>query len=225
MRGRADACQGLSRCPSDAGNGIGQGAGEVPGRDGRLRTDGCQGLRRVDANVRILVRERRHERAYRRTCLRAQSAQGCVRHRPRPSSPRLSVPVSTTAESTLYRAPGRSRNQRRYAGRNVLMTKQFNQQRNGRRTNPPDDLKGPQIEIFIATVEETSQQRQRTPRPLDQGGFGHGPDLRVFGHQAICPVQHRQSSWKDPNPRPGAAEGMKAWFERLLVWAEPAGCR
>ena len=70
------------------------------------------------------------------------------------------------------------------------MTKQFNEQRNGRRTDPPDDLKSPQIQIFIATVEESSQQRQRTPRPFDQGGFGDCPDLRVFGHQAICPVQH-----------------------------------
>ena len=68
------------------------------------------------------------------------------------------------------------------------MTKQFNQQRNGRRTDPPDDLKRPQMQVFIATVEESSQQRQRTPRPLDQGGFGDCPDLRVFGHQAICPV-------------------------------------
>ena len=31
------------------------------------------------------------------------------------------------------------------------MTKQFNEQRNGRRTDPPDDLESPQIQIFIAT--------------------------------------------------------------------------
>ena len=70
------------------------------------------------------------------------------------------------------------------------MTKQFNEQRNGRRPDPPDDLKRPQIQIFIAAVEELSQQRQRTPCPFDQGGFGDCPDLRVFGHQAIRPVQH-----------------------------------
>ena len=51
--------------------------------------------------------------------------------------------------------------------------------------------KRPQIQIFIAAVEESSQQRQRTPRPFDQGGFGDCPDLRVFGHQAIRPVQDR----------------------------------
>ena len=59
-----------------------------------------------------------------------------------------------------------------------------------------DDLESLQIQAFIATVEESSQQGQRTPRPLDQGGFGGGPDLRVVGHHAICPVKHRRSSWK-----------------------------
>ena len=60
------------------------------------------------------------------------------------------------------------------------MPKQFHQQRNGRRTDPLDDFKSLQMQVFIATVEESSQQRQRTPRPLDQGGFGDRPDLRVL---------------------------------------------
>ena len=60
------------------------------------------------------------------------------------------------------------------------MPKQFHEQRNGRRTDPPDDFKGLPMEVFIAAVEESSQQRQRTPRPLDQGGFGNGPDLQVL---------------------------------------------
>ncbi len=71
------------------------------------------------------------------------------------------------------------------------MPKQVHQQRNGRRTDPPDDFKSLQMQVFIATVEESSQQRQRTPRPLDQGGFGGCPDLRVVGHHAICPVKHQ----------------------------------
>ena len=37
------------------------------------------------------------------------------------------------------------------------MTKHFYEQRNGRRTDPPDDLKSPLIQVFIATVEESSQ--------------------------------------------------------------------
>ncbi len=47
-----------------------------------------------------------------------------------------------------------------------------------------DDFKSLQMQVFIATVEESSQQRQRTPRPLDQGGFGVRPDLRVVGYYA-----------------------------------------
>ena len=70
------------------------------------------------------------------------------------------------------------------------MTKQLNEQRNGRRADAPDDFKRPQIQIFIATLEELSQHRQRTPRPFDQGRFGDCPDLRVSGHQAIRPIQH-----------------------------------
>ena len=80
------------------------------------------------------------------------------------------------------------------------MTEQFNEQRNGRRPDPPDDLERPQIQIFLATAEELSQQRQRTPRPFDQGGFGHCPDLRVFGRQATCPVRRGLSQcWYGQN--------------------------
>jgi hypothetical protein len=98
LRGRADACEGFTRRPSDAGNRIAQGSGEVLGRRARLRTDGGQGLRRVDADVWFLVRESLDESAYRRTgplpkAPRARAAS------PRPSNPRLSVPVSTPAES------------------------------------------------------------------------------------------------------------------------------
>ena len=70
------------------------------------------------------------------------------------------------------------------------MPKQFDQQRNGRWTDLPDDFKSLLMQVFIVTVEESSQQRQRTPRPLDQGGASDRPDLRVFGHHAIFPVNH-----------------------------------
>ena len=71
------------------------------------------------------------------------------------------------------------------------MTKQLDQQRNGRRTDLPDDFKSLLMQLFIVTVEESSQQRQRTPGPLDQFGFGTCADLRVLGHHAICPVTYR----------------------------------
>ena len=82
------------------------------------------------------------------------------------------------------------------------MPKQFNEQRNGRRTDPLDDFKSLQMQVFIATVEESSQQRQRTPRPLDQGGFGDRPDLRVFGHHGLTDFPSQspgRSSWLDSN--------------------------
>ena len=68
------------------------------------------------------------------------------------------------------------------------MTKQFDQQRNRGRTELPDDFKHVLMEVFIVTGEESSQQRQRPLRPLDQDGFGGCADLWVAGLQAICPV-------------------------------------
>ena len=60
---------------------------------------------------------------------------------------------------------------------------------------------------FIATAEESFQQRQRTPRSFDQGGFGHCPDLRVFGRQAICPVRRGLSEcWYGQNTEQRADE-------------------
>jgi hypothetical protein len=72
----------------------------------------------------------------------------------------------------------------------ALIPKQVRQQRNGGRTDPPDNLKSHQMKAFIVALKKSSQQRQRTPRPLDQVGFRFCPDLRVFGHQAIFPVTH-----------------------------------
>ena len=71
------------------------------------------------------------------------------------------------------------------------MPQQVHQQRNGRRTDPLDDFKSHHMQVFMLRVEESSQQRERTPRPLDQGGFGGCADLRVVGQQAICPVTYQ----------------------------------
>ena len=39
-------------------------------------------------------------------------------------------------------------------------------------------------------VEESSQQKERTPPQLDQGGFGVCADLWVVGQEATCPVTY-----------------------------------
>ena len=71
------------------------------------------------------------------------------------------------------------------------MPQQVHQQWNGRRTDPLDDFKRHHMQVFMLRVEESSQQRQRTLRPLDQGGFGGCADLRVVGLQAIGPVMYQ----------------------------------
>ena len=68
------------------------------------------------------------------------------------------------------------------------MLKQLEQQWNGRRTDVPDDFKRLLMQLFIVTGEESSQQRERTPSPFGQGGFGGSADLGVVGQQTICPV-------------------------------------
>ena len=76
LRSRTNACEGLTRRPSNAGNGIAQGSCQDVCRTGRARADGRQGLRRVDADVWILVRKSVDERADRRAGTLAQRAQG-----------------------------------------------------------------------------------------------------------------------------------------------------
>ena len=190
LRGGADAGEGLTCRPSDAGNRIAHGPGEVRGRRGRLRTDGRQGFRRVDADVRFLVRESRDQSAYRRTGLRAQGAQG-------------TCGIARNVRILVSQCPSQRRLNRFGMGCQVnqgisgaapdgdtLVIKEVQQQRHGRRTDSPDDFQRPRLQVFI--VEESSQQWQRTPRPLDQGGFGDGADLRVPGGQAIRPLQHHR---------------------------------
>jgi hypothetical protein len=40
-----------------------------------------------------------------------------------------------------------------------LMPKQVHEQRNRRRTNPPEDFKGHLVQVFMLSVEKSSQQR------------------------------------------------------------------
>ena len=63
--------------------------------------------------------------------------------------------------------------------RDVAMTEQFDNQRHRRRTDPPNDFKCLQLQIFVVRVEESSQQRKRPPGLIDQRGFGSRADLRV----------------------------------------------
>src|SRR5262249_60538177 len=72
-----------------------------------------------------------------------------------------------------------------------LISQQVHQQRDGRRTDPLDDLKDFQMQVFIATADGPSQHREGTPRPLDQGGRGGGGDLLVFVKQTTFPVKYQ----------------------------------
>src|SRR5262249_20709898 len=72
-----------------------------------------------------------------------------------------------------------------------MMPKQVHKQRNGRRTDTPDDFKSLLMQVFITTVEEPSQQRPRTTSPVYQSGLGGYPNFRVVGQQAICPITHQ----------------------------------
>jgi hypothetical protein len=69
-----------------------------------------------------------------------------------------------------------------------LVLQQVHHQWHGRGTDPPDDFKRRHMKVFMLGSEESPQQRQRTLRALDQGGFGGGANLRVIGQQPICPV-------------------------------------
>ena len=160
-------------------------------RMGRARTDGRQGLRRVDADVWILVRKSIDESTDRRAGSLAQSAQGACGiardHRllvsQRSSQCRLNpFRMGRQVDQVIDgAAPNGVR----------LMPQHVHQQRNGRRTDPPDDLKSHHMQVFMLEGEKSSQQRQRTPGSFDQSGFGGCADLRIVGQQAICPVTYR----------------------------------
>ena len=71
------------------------------------------------------------------------------------------------------------------------MPQQIHQLRNGRRTDLLDDFKRHHMQVFMLRGEESSQQRQRTQRPLNQDAFGGCAAFRVVGPQAIRPVPHQ----------------------------------
>ena len=187
---------------------------------GRVRTDGRQRLRRVDADVWILVRERLDERADRRAGPPAQRAEcacgiACDGHRilvsQRPSQRRLNP--------RPYGAPGRSRHRRRSAGRAPT--------RAASRSASSGMAGGPirrmisrrhRMQVFMLRREESSQQRQRTRRPMDQGGFGGCADLRVVGLQASGPVDGPgRGFWRALDSVGGSGD-----WDSATVWLRPA---
>jgi hypothetical protein len=95
-----------------------------------------------------------------------------------------------------------------------ILPKHVRQHRNGRRTDTAEDLKSFQMQVFIATVEEMSQQRQRAPRPLDQGGFGGCPDLWVVGHHEFCPLSRQGEVPGKIRVPYGPAHGPWTWERR-----------
>jgi hypothetical protein len=105
------------------------------------------------------VRKRIDESAYRRAGSLAQSAQGACSiardHRilvsQRPSQRRLNQFCigRQVDQGVSGKAPERD----------LLMPQQLDQQRNRRRTDPPDDFKSVLMQVFIVTGEESSQQR------------------------------------------------------------------
>ena len=141
LRRRADAGEGLARRPSNAGNGSARAWASALVALAALRADGRQGLRRVDADVGILVRQSVDESAYRRAGSLAQSAQGScgiarddrILVSQRPSQRRLNPfgvghQVNQCVDGA---APERV----------SLIPQKVHQQWNGRRTDPLDDLK------------------------------------------------------------------------------------
>ena len=71
------------------------------------------------------------------------------------------------------------------------MPKQVHQQRNGRRTDPPDDFKSHHMQVFMLEGRGIVSAKAANAAALDQGGFGGCADLRVVGQQAICPVTYQ----------------------------------
>ena len=80
----------------------------------------------------------------------------------------ISVPVSTPVESLLYQARGQSKASTAAPDGDSLCTEASPPAVEWLpRTDPPDDFKSRQMEVFITTVEESSQQRQRSTRTLN----------------------------------------------------------
>ena len=96
------------------------------------------------------------------------------------------------------------------------MPQQLHQQRNGRRTDPLDDFESHHVQVFMPRVEEAFQQRHRTQRSLDQGGFGGGADLRVVGLQTICPFAYKSRISGKARRRRGQCD-----CESATAWMRP----
>ena len=69
-----------------------------------------------------------------------------------------------------------------------LMPKQVHQQRNGRRTDPPDDFKSHQMQVFMPRSRNRLSKGSEPPAP-DQGGFGGCADPKVRATAEAALVQ------------------------------------
>ncbi len=119
-----------------------------------------------------------------------------------PNAPRARAASPATIRILVSQCPSQRRLNRFCIGRQVnqgisgdapdgdlFMPKQFNQQRNGRRTDPPDDVKRLQLQVFIVDGRGVVSAKAANARPpRTRAACGDCPDLRVAGHQAIFPV-------------------------------------
>ena len=132
VRGRANASEGLGRRPSDTGNRIAQGCGEVPGR---------QGLRRVNADVGFSCE----------SVLTSEHTEGLALWR---KAPRARAASLATIESSSINASAAKRRNETCSCRSSSTSSGM-----GRRADLPDNFKSLLMQVFIVTFEESSQQR------------------------------------------------------------------
>src|SRR5262249_17966140 len=71
------------------------------------------------------------------------------------------------------------------------------------------DLKRHHVQVLVLGGEESSQQRERTLRSLDESGFGGCANLRIPGLQAIGPVTNESRARGETRWRP-----RRRWLRR-----------
>ena len=180
--------------------------------------DGRQSLRRVDADVWSVVRERRDERAYRRAGPLAQRAEGACR-------------IACDHRILVSQCPSQCRLNGRCMGRQVnqftdgaapdglrLMPKQVHQQRNGRRTDPLDDLKRHHVQVFMPQGRVIVSARAANATPLGPGRLS--AVARTFGSldgRRLAQSRNRASFLE----RLDSVGGSGDW-DSATVWQRPA---
>ena len=177
--------------------------------------------------MRILVRERPDEGAYRRSGPLAQGAQGA---RGIACDLRILV-LQRTSQRRLNRfrigrevdqrigGDGGWRPDRAGAGRPAA-------------ESPPDRCGGRSRNVARSRSSSPRSRNRRSSgneraAASDEGGFGDGPHLGVLGRHAIGPVKDRRViRGKIRDPCFDAAEAANPWFARVLLSAEDkAACR